>query len=192
MQVCPEPGMGAVVVTQDGCLFDGAVHAFYLAVGPRMLGLCQTMFNIVLGTADIEHVPGRTSLSTLTVTGRVTKGTTVVGEHGVDLVGHIGNQVLQKSGSGFSGRVTVQLGIGKLAGPVDGHEQVELAFFGTDLSNIDVKEPDRVSLKSLLILLCYWLGQPADAVALVAAMQAGSGQMGNFFLQGIKTVVQGQ
>jgi hypothetical protein len=44
----------------------------------------------------------------------------------------------------------VHLGEGKFAGAVDGHEQVELALFGPDLGDVDVKVANRVALEGLL------------------------------------------
>jgi hypothetical protein len=42
----------------------------------------------------------------------------VIGEHGVELIGHSGNQVAQELSSNCFGSVRMQLGIGKLAGTV--------------------------------------------------------------------------
>lgn len=44
----------------------------------------------------------------------------------------------------------MQLCIGKLAGAVDGHEQVELAFFCLHFRDVDMELADRVDLKLLL------------------------------------------
>ena len=45
-----------VEVAFDGCVLDGAVHAFDLAVGPRVLGLSQAMIDIVLSAGVFEGV----------------------------------------------------------------------------------------------------------------------------------------
>jgi hypothetical protein len=61
---------------------------------------------------------------------------------------------------------------GKLAGSVYRDEQVELAFGGLYLRDVDVEEADRVGLEPLLgWFLTFDIGEPADAVALQAAMQ---------------------
>ena len=66
----------------------------------------------------------------------------------------------------------MQLDEGELGGAVDGDEQVELAFFGPHLGDVDVEVADRVALELLLRrLVALDLRQPADAVALQAAMQ---------------------
>jgi hypothetical protein len=43
----------------------------------------------------------------------------------------------------------VELGKGELRGPVNGHEEVELALRGPDLGNVDVEVADRVGLEAL-------------------------------------------
>jgi len=48
--------MRLVVEAFDGCVLDGAVHAFDLAVGPRLAWLGQPMFDVVLGAGNIEGV----------------------------------------------------------------------------------------------------------------------------------------
>ena len=55
-QVCSQLVMGLVEVAFDGCILDGAVHAFDLPVGPWMLGLCQPMVDVVLGAGVFEGV----------------------------------------------------------------------------------------------------------------------------------------
>ena len=66
----------------------------------------------------------------------------------------------------------MKLDIGKLAGPVDGNEEVELAFCGSHFGNIDMEVANRVGLELLLwSLVALNLRQPFDAVALKAAMQ---------------------
>lgn len=47
----------------------------------------------------------------------------------------------------------MQLGKGELAGPIYGHEQVELALFGPHLGDVDVEVPDSVVLEDLLGLV---------------------------------------
>src|SRR5215510_1631924 len=48
--------MGFVVEALDGRLLDGAVHPLDLAIGPRVLGLGQTMIDVV---ASARHFEGR-------------------------------------------------------------------------------------------------------------------------------------
>ena len=55
-QMGVELSVRVVVITPDGCFFDGAVHAFDLAVCPRVFDLCQPMLDAVLPATHIEHV----------------------------------------------------------------------------------------------------------------------------------------
>lgn len=54
----------------------------------------------------------------------------VVGQHGVQSVGYRGDQVAQELSRGQLTRLVNQPRNGQLAGPIDGYEQVELAFSG--------------------------------------------------------------
>ena len=87
----------------------------------------------------------------------------------------------------------MQFDEGELGGAVDGHEQVELAFGGLHLGDVDVEVADRVALELLLgRLVAFDLRQAADAVALQAAMQGRARQVRDRRLQGIEAVVQRQ
>jgi hypothetical protein len=67
----------------------------------------------------------------------------------------------------------MQLDEGELGRAVDGHEEVELALLGPQLGDIDVEEADRVALElGSLWLVAVSVGQPGDAVALQAPVQA--------------------
>jgi hypothetical protein len=48
----------------------------------------------------------------------------------------------------------MQLHEGEFRGSVDADEQMELAFFGPDFGDVDVKEADRVRLASAMPLDC--------------------------------------
>ena len=48
--------VGFVEVAFDGCVLDRAVHSLDLPIGPRVLGLCQPMVDVVLGTGVFEGV----------------------------------------------------------------------------------------------------------------------------------------
>jgi hypothetical protein len=97
----------------------------------------------------------------------------IVGQHGVDRVGHGGSEVAKEVACDAPGRLLVKLDKGELGRSVDGDEEVELALLGPDLGDVDVEEADRVALEpGALRLVTVGVGQPADAVALEAAMQA--------------------
>lgn len=65
-----------------------------------------------------------------------------------------------------------QLCDSKLARAIDADEQVQLAFGGLHLGNIDVKEADRIALEALpLRFVAFDVRQAGDAVPLEATMQ---------------------
>lgn len=87
----------------------------------------------------------------------------VVRQDGVDFIGH--------SGRGLSrfhlAVLEQQLGISKLAGAINGDEQIEFAFFRTHFSNVDMEIADEI-LSELFpgIFLAFYLRQAANVVAL--------------------------
>ena len=92
----------------------------------------------------------------------------------MDLVGSGGDQGHEEGGRRDAVRLLDELGEGELAGAVDGHEQIELAFSGVHLGEVDVEEADRVGLELAFgLFFAVDLGQPGDAVALQAAVQTG-------------------
>ena len=48
-----------VVIPLDGRLFDGAVHAFDLSVGPRVPWLGETVFDVEVGTGQFEGIAAK-------------------------------------------------------------------------------------------------------------------------------------
>ena len=104
-----------VVVSLDrGVLDRGAVHSFGLAVGPRVIGLGQPVFDAV---GDVDAVEGMRSQEAptraLAVLGQVGEGHAVVGEHGVDLVGEAFDHRPQKGGSLYLSRAVLELDVGE-------------------------------------------------------------------------------
>ena len=96
-EVAAEMIMALVVVSLDGSVLERPVHAFDLTIGPRMPGLRYAMVDVVLGASIFERIRqeafssihhasdlggGRADVSKRREVGAV------VGQHGVDLVGH--------------------------------------------------------------------------------------------------------
>ena len=78
-------GVVVVVVALDGGVLDRAVHAFDLAVGPRMIRLGQPVLDVVRRTDHVEaHRPGGDGVS---VSGLFGELDAIVGEDGVDMIG---------------------------------------------------------------------------------------------------------
>ena len=44
------------MIALDGCLFEGAIHAFNLAIGPGMPNLCQPVLYPVFTTPHVKHM----------------------------------------------------------------------------------------------------------------------------------------
>jgi len=75
--------------------------------------------------------------------------------------------------------------------PVNGNEEIQLAFNSLDLGNIDVKKADRMAFETLSFgLVSLHIRKSGYLLTLKAAMQGRACQMGNAGLSGIKTVIQ--
>ena len=112
------PG-AVVVIAFDGGFLDGPVHAFDLAVRPRMLDLGESVLDAVLAAAHVKHmghVPGRWAIG---VARWKRELNAVVGEHGVNFVRNGFDKSHQEDGRGRSTGLLHKLYEGKFAGPVD-------------------------------------------------------------------------
>ena len=87
----------------------------------------------------------------------------------------------------------VRHGEGELARAVYGDEQVELAFLGARLSDVDVEKAYGV-FPELLPRAYYAFGarQTTDSVSVQTAMQRGPRKMRDRLLQGVQAVVKGK
>lgn len=126
----------------------------------------------------VEGMAAPSGGGTIPVFGQVSELDAVVGQHGVDLIRDGRHHLIEEGLSRRTRGFFHQSGEGKLRGPVHRHEEIELAFLGADLSNIDVKLADRVALEGLPGgLVAGDLGQTADPVALQAAVQGRTREM---------------
>ena len=156
-----------VMVAAHCCFFQGAVHALNLAVGPGMLRLCEPVFNgrFAAGAPKdmLKRVIGALWIDELS---------TVIREDGVNFIGDGAGQVSQELRRRQFPSLIVELSEGEFGCPVHGHEEVELPLFSSDLGNIDVEIADGVLFKRpLRRLVAFDIRQPADAIALIAAIQ---------------------
>lgn len=142
-----------VVEAFDGCFLDRPVHPLDLAVGPGVLGLSGSVIDVVSGACQFEGMGteafavGDSLLDQRycrSTTARGGKMDAIVGQYGVDLVGHGLDQAEQKVARCRGLGLLVQFDKGELAGPVDRHEHVELALFGAYLGEVDVEVSNRV------------------------------------------------
>jgi hypothetical protein len=88
MQLLFQVVMGFAVRLFHGGLFEGAIHPFYLAIGPGMVGCGQPMVNTMLMTDTIKDM-----VQGIDIAHPIGKLDAVIGEQRVDLVGHGSNQV---------------------------------------------------------------------------------------------------
>ena len=54
LKMLPKLVVAGIVVALDGGILDRAIHPFHLAIGPRMVGLGQSMLDAVFTTDLIE------------------------------------------------------------------------------------------------------------------------------------------
>ena len=87
--------MVILVEALDGCLFNGAVHALYLTICPRMLHLGQSMFGAINVTNPIKDVA-----QIVDVTSAIGKLDAIVRQYVMDFVGNNLGQIAQKLGGG--------------------------------------------------------------------------------------------
>ena len=163
--------MSIIMVALDGRFLDRAVHALDLAIGPGMLDLGQPMFDAILLAAHIEHMCHVSCRRAVRVARRESELDPIVGENRVDLVGNRRDQSFEEDRGGGPSCLLDQSHKDELAGAINGHIEVELAFGGLNLSDVDVEISNWISLELFLRrLAAFDLRQPADAVALEAAM----------------------
>jgi hypothetical protein len=138
-----------------------------LAIGPGIIGFGEAALDAVL----LAHT-GKDMLEGILIPLAVGELQAVVRQDGVDLLGYDVDEVTQELRRDGLDGLRVQLGIGKLAGAVNGDEQGEPAFFGTYFGNIDVEVSDRVSPELFLLgRVSFNLRQPTHAMALQTPMQ---------------------
>lgn len=89
--------VGLVVEAFDCRIFDGAVHALDLPVGPRGLGLGETMIDVVLRAGEFEGVREENLVPiklgfdlgrSPAVAAGLGEVRTIVGQDGVDFIGN--------------------------------------------------------------------------------------------------------
>ncbi|GBR61292.1 hypothetical protein AA100600_2648 [Gluconobacter thailandicus F149-1 = NBRC 100600] len=145
--MCPQLLMTVVMEAFDGCFLDCPVHPLNLTVRPGMIGFRQAVFNPV-GFAD--HVEAHwTRPRRIAIAGLFSELDAVIGQNGMNPVRDHAQEIFEE----FPGRLPIgffnQLCDCEFAGPVDSNEEVQLAFCGLDLRDIEMKEPDRGASEAL-------------------------------------------
>jgi len=123
-------------------------------------------------TEHIEHVGAPARRGAETILRQIGELDAIVGEHGVDFVGDGFDQSLEEVCRDPAIGLLVQFGVDEFGCSIDGNEQVELAFLGSYLGNVDVEVADGIGLELLLRgLVALRLRQAADPMAPEATMQ---------------------
>lgn len=172
----------------DGRFLDRPYHSLGLAVGPGVVGLGESMLDAIALAGAPEDVSDPGLRHALIA---IDELDAIVGQDGVDLVGHGPHQHLEEGGCGQLGRLAVDAGKDQLRGAIDRDEQEAFPALVAQLGDVDVEVADCVILE-LLRLLAVSLGQSADPVALQAAVQRRARQMRDHVLQGDVDIIQWQ
>ena len=155
--------VGFVVEAFYSRVLDRSVHPLDLTAGPRMVGLGQAVLDPV-GFADhVEtHWPG---IDGVAVPGFLGELDAVIGENGVDPIGHGFQQMLEE----LPGRLCVsrcnELSDDKFGRSVNAYKEIELTFSRLHLGNVDMEEADGVALELLALgLVAFDIRKAGDAV----------------------------
>ena len=132
LQVLIELRGGRVVVPLPGRLFEGAVDALDLPVGPGVGRFGEAMLYAVFPTATVKTVAAWQELVRL---GRELPP--IVCRYRMHFIGQLLQHAPQKIGGYHPFGLRIQLGEGHLAGAVNGDKEVLAAFFGMHLGEID-------------------------------------------------------
>ena len=129
--------VAVVVVSLDGRVLDRPVHAFNLAVRPRMIWLGQSVLDPVRLANYVEpHWPRDDGVP---VSRLLSELDAVVCEDSMDAVGNGLEEKLQKLPRRLAVRLLDQLRHRELTGSVNGYKEIELALCCPKLDNVDVE-----------------------------------------------------
>ena len=165
-------GVVVVVIAFDGRIFDRAVHALDLPVGPGMFDLGEPVLDAIFAAAHVEHVGEVGRGRAVPVAWREGELDSVVGQNRMNPVWHGGDQRFEESRCGLSVRLFDEQSEREFARAVNGDEEMELSLAGMYLGDVDVEVADGVALEALFRrLVALDIRQAADAMALKASMQ---------------------
>lgn len=183
--------VAVVVIAFDGRILDRPVHPFDLAIGPWMVRFSQSVFYFI---CLVDHVEAhRPRINCVPVPRLLCELDAIVRENGVDFVRNGFQQVLKKLPCGLAICFLNQLRHRKLAGAINGNKEMELAFLGSNLCDIDMELANRIALELLpLRLVACDVRQSGYAIPLQTSMRGRACQVRYRRLQGIEAIVQRQ
>src|SRR4029453_15050935 len=189
-----------VVEPPDRRVLDGSIHSFDLAIRPGVVELGEAMVDAELGAGQIkgvgtEGLPVREQkldLPNPPTALRWRELKPVVREHGVNAVGHAFNEPSQEVRRDPTRGLFVELREGEFADPVDRDEQIQLAFFGPHLRQVDVDVPERIRPELPSWRWALDARQTADPMALEKTVQGGSREMRDRRRKGVEAIIEWQ
>jgi hypothetical protein len=136
----------------DGCVLNGPVHPLGLAVGPGMIRLRQSMFDVMVKANAIEDVwPEEPSGWSLTVLRQIGEGHAIIGQDLVYLIRKRRDDISEEGGAFDFSSVLVELDVGELRDPVDGEEHDEFSVRMGESGAVDVEVANVVSFEPLAL-----------------------------------------
>ena len=131
-------------------ILDGAVHAFDLAVCPRMVGLSEAVFDAVAKASSFEGMTSQHRRGSLAVLGQIGKLNAVVSKHGVDVIRDRFDQIAKELRGCLGGSPLGKLCKSKLGSAINGHKEMELSFGALHFGDVDMEIADRIGFELLL------------------------------------------
>jgi hypothetical protein len=159
-----------------------------LAIGPRVIGLGEpALYSVRLADHVEAHRSGADGVAVSWLLGELDA---VIHKNGADLIGHSLKHVLHKLPSSVPVSSFNELGHSEIAGSAGSHEEIELAFSGSHLGDVEMEEPDGVAFE----LLASWFAlfniqQARNAVPLQAPVQRRPCRVRDGRLMRIETIV---
>jgi hypothetical protein len=173
-------GAATFFLAADG-FGDASIEALDQAIGLRVVRPGQPMGDAVLLAEPVKGmIAGRPSgRLVLLVDGEaVGELGAVVGQDGVNFVRKVGQEALEEAGRGLAVSFGVDLDIDVAGGAIDGDKGIACATLqGRQVLQIDMDEPNAGGLEHAGLRFVR-LGNPADAIALQAAVDGATGQLG--------------
>ena len=129
--------------------FDGAHHPFGLAVGPRVVRLGEPVLDAVLRTDTAEDMADPAQRTALVPLNELHP---IVGEDGVDPIGHRLDQHTQERCRGELRRPPIDTGEHQLRGAIHRHIKKALAAFVAQFGDVDMEVADLIFFELLRLL----------------------------------------